>query len=116
MTEETVTVPLASAPGNMNQPGKLVAAPVAPSSGPIPAENAVVGVKDWFRSSTIWASIAGVLYAGMDAAFTVLMPVLQSSDPIDFKTLPTRLIRPFLIAVGFAFFGFRRKSDNSVIR
>jgi hypothetical protein len=87
---------------------------VAPSSGDpgVPAGGrVVVDVKAWTSSGTIWASIAGLGLAILDAVIEVLIPYLTTPDPIDFN----KLWRPVLVGAFSAFVAWRRKNDNTVV-
>jgi len=87
---------------------------VAPPSGGtgVPAGGrVVVDVKSWTSSSTIWASLAGLGFAILDAVIEVMIPYLTTPDPIDFN----KLWRPALVGAFSAFVAWRRKSDNTVI-
>ncbi len=112
-----VVSPVASA-DNMTTPGALVTAPVAPSTGNIPVDqhSVVVQVKEWFQSSTIMTSIGLLFLTGLDALWNVLIPILQSPDPIDWNTLPSKLIRPILMAIAVGYMGLRKKNDSSAVR
>jgi len=110
IAEQPKTAP---APAQRPPPGYEVIKVAPPSGDPgVPAGGrVVVDVKPWTSSSTIWASLAGLGFAILDAVIEVLIPYLTTPDPIDFS----KLWRPVLIGAFSAFVAWRRKSDNTIV-
>lgn len=96
--------------------GTVVAAPVAPASGPIPAgvSAVVVPVKPWYQSSEIVISLLAVLGTVIDSVFSAVIPLL-GDGPIDKERIKAALIRSVVAGLYAAFVAWRRKSSNSVV-
>ena len=91
--------------------GTLVTVPMSAASGDPGGAIVAVKVKDWFKSSTIWASVVGFAGAAADGIVNILVPILTSDQPVHWAAI----WRPCAVVVLTTFVVWRRKTDNSVI-
>lgn len=91
--------------------GDLVAVPLAAEKGDPKAPLVAVRVKPLSSSVTIWASLALLGGAILDAILEVALPMISSNEPLDLE----KAWRPVLVAVLSAVIAWRRKSQNDVI-